>query len=400
MNSNPNNKNSSGFTLIELLISVVLLLILLGPLFSFLRIGQLNRSINLKTTDIEQNARAAMITMGRDITNAGFNFDPNFPLGTINSFNNLIGANNDLTPLIPGNNVNQVKIGGSALVNETDQITLIYVDQSFNNGLPLAGTYDFTAGNTNSRFTVTSDPTNVNQLFTGDLLFLSRGTQSAIASVSNISTSTPPVITFDTTNDISQINKFTATDPLATISIPDQPALPVQPPLLAYRFTFVTFFVDSDGNLIRREKLPPPHTPIGDGGMAIPIPGMVSPDSRVYNCNGTCYYDNIIATGIEDLQFTYNLNGNQPALLPVQDPGFRGANAPISNLGAAPTFRLSDIREVNVEIKVRAADRDFKLRDPNEPTKGYLYRFSLNGTFGVRNIYRTNFTPDLRAINP
>ncbi|MBI4850548.1 MAG: prepilin-type N-terminal cleavage/methylation domain-containing protein [Acidobacteria bacterium] len=388
-----------GFTLIELLIAAVLLLILIGPLFSFLRVGQANRSTTIRTTDIEQNARGAMITMGRDITNAGFNFAPQVRLGTASLFNNLSGPADMngvylLTPLIPGNNLNQVRVGvdsgGTPVFNTTDQITLVSVDPSFNNGLPLTGTYNATGASA----TLTVAAGMLNGLFVGDLLYLNRSTVSAIGVITGID----PVNRIITlaNSDPYQINRFgnivpppdNINQPLTDLSLPIQ-GIPVQPPILAYRFSFLTFFVDVDGNLIRRELLPPPHTTAG--GNNVTTVAQVTPNGSTYNCNGTCYFDNIIATGIEDLQFTYNIN--DPNInVAIDDPGFNGR---ATNGGADPEYRLNDIREVNVSLKVRAADRDnrIKVTSPTELDrgKGYLYRFTLEGTFGVRNIFRTNF---------
>lgn len=382
--------SSRGFTLVEILIASVLLLILIGPLFSFLRVGQANRSVTLRTTDIEQNARAAMITMGRDITNAGFNFAPQIDLGTVPVVSSLQGGTSLLTPIIPGNNLNRVRVG-PGLFNNTDQITLAYVDQTFNNGLPLTGNYNLTGGN--ATYTLTSGT--LANLFAGDLIILSRGPVSAIGVVSSVNSGSPSQITFSG-GDPFQINRFGMTDPLNRVSL-DIENVPVQPPVLAYRFNFITFFVDADGNLIRREILPPPHTPTG-GNSAV-SPQEIAADLRTYNCAGTCYYDNIIATGIEDLQFTYNVTGSQIGgiVQPIDDPGALGSPG---NLSMGEPFRLAEIRQVNVSLKVRAADRDTKLKDQYDPNKGYLYRFSLNGTFGVRNLFQTNYVPDAPGTNP
>lgn len=399
--------NQRGFTLIELLIAAILLLILIGPLFSFLRVGQINRSTTVRTTDIEQNARAAMITIGRDITNAGFNFAPQVRLGTANLFNNLSGppdANGVylLTPIVPGNNLNQVKAGinsgGTTIFNTTDQITLVTVDQNFNNGLPLTGNYNV-AG---SSATFIAMSGTLNGLFVGDLLFLNRGTVFAVATVTDINTNTNTVTI--SSADPFQLNRFgnivpppmpVVNQPLTDLALPIA-GRPVQPPTLVYRFSFITFFADVDGNLVRREILPPPHTTAGGNNVA--TAAQVNVNGNTYNCNGTCYYDNIIATGIEDMQFTYNVVGGTPVInTPIDDPGYNGrmthgATAP--DFGA-PSFRLDGIREVNVSLKVRAADRDnvIKVTSTTEADrgKGYLYRFTLEGTFGVRNNFRTNF---------
>ena len=59
--------------------------------------------------------------------------------------------------------------------------------------------------------------------------------------------------------------------------------------------------------------------------------------------------------------------------------------------GNPPEFRLLDIRQVNVSIKVRSAERDTKLHDPYNKNQGYLYRFTLEGTFNTRNFYGSDF---------
>lgn len=403
------NRNAQrGFTLIELLIAAVLLLILIGPLFSFLRVGQANRSTTIRTTDVEQNARGAMIIMGRDITNGGFNFAPQIRLGTANLFNNLSGPPSPqgdyaLTPLVPGNNLNQVRVGvdggGMPVFNTTDQITLVTADQSFNNGLPLTGNYNI-MGSTATFVVGGTQP--LTGLFVGDLLYFNRGTVFAVGAITNINMASRTITLTNT--DPFQLNRFgivsstptTLNQPLNDLALPIN-GIPIQPPILVYRFSFITFFVDVDGNLIRREILPPPHTVAG--GNNVTTATQVSADGRTYNCNGTCYYDNIIATGIEDLQFTYNIADPQPVAgvnAPIDDPGFNGR---MTNGTPSPfnfPYRLNDIREVNVSLKVRAADRDNKIKVTSttelDRGKGYLYRFALEGTFGVRNIFRTNFT--------
>src|SRR5438093_423122 len=73
-------KKESGFTLIEMLVAMLLMLILIGPLLSFMRVAQVGRSTSIRLSDIAQNARAAMVSIGRDIQNAGHNLAPRIPL--------------------------------------------------------------------------------------------------------------------------------------------------------------------------------------------------------------------------------------------------------------------------------------------------------------------------------
>lgn len=371
-----------GFTLVELLIATLLLLILIGPLLSFMRAGQINRSATLRLSDVEQNARAAMLTISRDIENAGYNFAPTIDLGNSKIVNTLtgnsLGANNVLTPIIPGNNINQVRTvnsAGATVLNTTDQITLIGVDQAFNNGLPLPGQID----STGSKFT--SDVVFAN-LFPGDFVLLACNGRFAIG---NVTSTAAKVITMGASDSfgLNQPN----TGPLSTLNPTNSSA---NPPTILYKFFFITYYVDGNGNLIRREQLPPPHT--DKGGNNSTAAATINPDSNLYTCAGTCYVDNIIATGVEDLQFSYYLADPSATKVtgPIDDPGALGVTA---NKGKSNLYRLLDIRQVNVSIKVRASVRDTKVRDPYNKNQGYLYRFSLEGTFNTRNFYGSDFRP-------
>lgn len=165
-----------------------------------------------------------------------------------------------------------------------------------------------------------------------------------------------------------------------------------------YTFYFVTYFVDKNGNLIRRESSAPPHT-AGSSPSNMTAASVTSITGK-YDCGtgNDCFHDNIIATGLEDLQFTYllserkNPNTRVPLTTsPVDDPGFYGASI---NQGIKDTdYRLLDIRRVNVSIKARAQERDTKVRDPYNSNNGYLYRFSLEGTFNTRNFYGNSYKP-------
>ena len=80
----------------------------------------------------------------------------------------------------------------------------------------------------------------------------------------------------------------------------------------------------------------------------------------------------------------------------VNDPGYYGSatgGATTPNLGVTPNFRLLDIRQIKVSVKTRALERDTKIRDPYNPKLGYLYRFSLEGTFNTRNFYGADYRP-------
>lgn len=393
-------RKQRGFSLIEILVATVLLLILLVPLFSFLKIGQASRSLTVRTTEVEQNARAALSIISRDIVNAGYNFAPKIGLGNTTCLSTLTGITPSgvnmnsapIYPIIPGNDLNLVKTtnsSGATVTNLTDQITLIFVDQGFNQGLPLSGTLNQTG--TNFTNTAAMLPTN---LFVGDLVILAGNSSFAIAYITGIAGN---VISFNV-GDAYSINTGQAAT-LNPSTFPILPALP--PPVTLYKFSFLTYFVDSDGNLIRRQKLPSPHTSPGGNNSrtTVMLTANSNPDP---GCTGTCYYDNVIATGIEDLQFTYLVTdpGNTGVIGPVPDPGFYGAAV---NLGTAVTdYRLLDIREVNVSLKARAFERDNQIKDPHNSQLGYIYRFSADATVSTMNLYipKSVNVPFTGAVGP
>jgi prepilin-type N-terminal cleavage/methylation domain-containing protein len=389
-------KNKDGFSLVELLVAAALLLIILGPLLSFMRSAQELRSTSYRLTDVEQNARAALLLIGRDLQNAGYNFPPKIDLatGTSNLIQPLLGAAantgsvNNLYPIIPGDNVNTVNTTDSAtgatVSNATDQITLLYTNQIFNNGLPVVGRVN-AAG---TQFTLLSgnslSASTQSLLYQGDFCVLNTGQSNAIGIVNANTSEGATVINFSSGAGLNTL------DPQSLNRL-----------VTLYTFHFVTYFVDSRGNLIRREHLSPPHSsisPIGDPS-TLSSSGLTSRNSE-YSCGSTnkCYHDNIIATGIEDLQFTYFLTerkltagGATLTTGPVDDPGFYGSTV---NQGNKSTeYRLLDIRRVNVSIKARAQERDAKLKDPYNKKMGYLYRFSLDGSYNTRNFYGSNYKP-------
>lgn len=374
-------QNEAGLTLVELLISAALLLILIGPLLSFMRAGQINRSTSIRLADVEQNTRAAMVSIGRDIANAGYNFAPQVDLGTTTFLRTLLGTNgpntNPLSPIIPGNNLNLVRTVnamGTTVTSMTDQITFVFVDQAFNNGLPLSGELTPSGNMYTSNSPVTG-------LFPGDFVILGKGGQFAIAVATKVDDTK---VLFDD-SDPFEVNK-PGNGPLRDLN-----ALDTDDNVSLYKFFLVSYFVDGNGNLIRREQLPPPHTQFGGNNNTTPV--ALTPDDRTYPCAGTCYYDNIIATGIEDLQFTYTIvdpSGMGRPVGTVADPGFLSST---TNGGVVPNFRLLDIRQVNVSIKARASERDTKIRDPYNRNQGYLYRFSLEGSFNTRNFYGSDYRP-------
>lgn len=390
-----------GFSLAELLVAMALFLVLLVPIMSFLNAGRAARSTSIRLTEVEHNVRAALQSIGRDIQNAGYGLAPTIPVGSSDILRLLthtgIASPYQVTPIIPGNNLNRVDTEGAtptATSNLTDQITLLYADPTFNFGMPVSGNVG--GSNSSRTFTpMTPIPAAFNTLVPGDLVVLAMGTEVAMGYVS---TNTGSVINFSS-GDPFNLNQ-PGSGPISTIA-----ALPQQPGQVSlYKLVMITYYLDRNGNLIRRERIPPPHTNFDNlhTNVTTLSPASIDlPSQHSYTCrstgtppvDGTCYFDNIIATGIENLQFTYYLHVPQTGLTagPLDDPSPR-AVTPSTFPG-----RLLDIRQVNVSITARASEKDARLKDCFSTTtfrRGYLYRFSANATFNTRNFYGSDFRPN------
>ncbi|MBL8151381.1 MAG: prepilin-type N-terminal cleavage/methylation domain-containing protein [Blastocatellia bacterium] len=392
-----NRHKEAGLTLVELLVSMALLLVLLVPLLSFMRAGQLARSTTVRLADVEQNARAALQSIGRDIQNAGYNFAPSIPVGSSAFLDPLTGppipapapSAYNISPILPGNNINLVRTvdsNGATVTNRTDQITMIFVDQSFNEGRPLSGNLI----DNGRKFRVFTGggplPAASAELFRGSFAVLSIGGEFAIGVVTDNNLAGDISFEMDTYG----INQ-PGTGRLFNVSRNPQVAGQVS----LYKFFFVSYYVDGNGNLIRREQLPPPHTQSGGSPSMAAV--ALTPNRDTYDCKfGTCFYDSIIATGVEDLQFSYYLFIPDTTVTniagPVEDPSFYGRAT--NGGGTTQPYRLLDIRQVNVSIRVRASERDVKVHDQYNPALGYLYRFSLDATFNTRNFYGSDFRPN------
>jgi len=81
---------NQGFTLVELLLAMVISSIILLALFVIFQFQQRHYSNQLEVTDIQQNIRAAMNIISRDVRMAGFDVDPSTGVAQI------INAKNDL----------------------------------------------------------------------------------------------------------------------------------------------------------------------------------------------------------------------------------------------------------------------------------------------------------------
>jgi len=90
-------KSTAGFTLIEVLIAMAVSMIILGGAYSVFMSQQKNTTVQINVSDIQQNLRAAMDFLVRDIRMAGYAGTDNGALGNF-GFRNVAFSNYSANP--------------------------------------------------------------------------------------------------------------------------------------------------------------------------------------------------------------------------------------------------------------------------------------------------------------
>ncbi len=142
-------EKTAGFTLIELLISFALSLIILGSTVQLFKSGVEASTLISQRTELQQNARAAINLMSKDISMAGAGIPPGgiqLPsggaataskygcdqAGTCYVLNHQYPTGNYMYGIIPGpNNGVQNGVVIPATGGTADSITVAYVDYGF-----------------------------------------------------------------------------------------------------------------------------------------------------------------------------------------------------------------------------------------------------------------------------
>ena len=107
-------RKNDGVTLIELLVVLVLSSILMAALYRVFIGGQRVYTVQEQVVDMQQNARAAIDRMTREIRMSGYRKDILDSQGNVGGFTQVI---------TPGNNVNNIG-------NNDDRITIIIADKA------------------------------------------------------------------------------------------------------------------------------------------------------------------------------------------------------------------------------------------------------------------------------
>lgn len=330
-------KRQSGFTLIEIVVSLAIFAIVMGAVYGVLHVARAGRVNTSQRTEVLQNVRVALNAMGRDAINAGIGY-PNLGALIPDDRLSLIGMAADgnntpdfLTPVYAGDGMNSVN--GTM----SDQVSLLYVDDSFNNGvsIPISAISDTTG--TRTVLTVQAGFNN-NACNAGDLYLITGNNGSAIGTL--------------TSKTGANTLNFANADPLGINSPGAGSAIDnIVPPASVLKLTWVTYYVaDEDGNgtgtgtLVRRVY----------GGFNASTGTLIN------------WADQPLAFGIENMQTQYVLATGTV----VDQPS---------------TVEMEEIRQIRIAVTVRSPDIDPKNIDPVTGLP-QPFRSTVTASFSTRNL--------------
>ncbi len=319
-----------GFTILELLIAMTMFAIVTGAAFGLMEVARSDRFTTNQRVETMQNVRAALNAIGRDALNAGFGYSNIGGQLPDDSLATLLGLPADtdtsldrLTPVVAGNNITANTLSG---IN-TDQLTFVFQDESFNNGTTLSIDEIIPpSGQLRIRDPGTNAVCRIN-----DLYIITGQNASAIGMATNMSANNKIVFA---ASDPLNINQPGASSPLSNVTAPASVS----------RISWVTYRVLNDGTLVR----------------------------TVYGNSATALQDMPLAYGIRDMQVQYVLVDGTIS----DDPG-AGPDLTAGTADDTPS-NFGNVRQVRVTINARSPEID---RRTNQP-----FQVTLTSTFNTRNI--------------
>ena len=147
-------RQDQGFTLVELLIAMVISLVVMGAIYGTFKSQQDSFIIQDQVTAMQQNLRAGMYVMSRDIQMAGYvtNFDTR--TYTTIDWDPTAAGNENIRPLIYGRNNDSVN--GNGVKNQTDMLVIMKASND------PADSRQLTSGDTVTNTTLTLSPFDLN----------------------------------------------------------------------------------------------------------------------------------------------------------------------------------------------------------------------------------------------
>ncbi|MEW6129470.1 MAG: PilW family protein [Acidobacteriota bacterium] len=320
------NKLQTGFSVIELLVGLVIFAIVLGAVFGLLEVGRSGRLNTNMRAEALQNARIALNTVGRDIINSGVGYPNVGALVPDNEVATLFGGTADadttldfVTPIYARDNTGSVN--GTA----TDQITIAFIDDAFNNSIsiPING-----IASDGSQLTIqTSGGYSNAPCQVGDIYLIGGQTSAAALGMLTGKAGTDRLNFQSGAADPLNLNQPGAGSAIKQIALPGS----------LQRITLAKYYVvDEDG------------TGSNTGTLMRDVYG-----------GATGWTAQPLAFGVENFQVQYIMKDGTVADAPASD-------------------QMVNIRQVRVSITVRSPDIDPKTNQP--------FRTSLTATYSARNL--------------
>ena len=155
------NLTNKGFTIVELLIAMTISLVVMGAITYTFKSQQDSYVVQTQISSMQQNLRAAMYMLTRDIQMAGYytNFDSDT---YAMDWDDLDGNNETIRPLIHGFDNRDDMFGGDGIKDGTDLVVIIKAAES----------RQLAAGETASGNTVPASLRNVDNLVSGKCAML------------------------------------------------------------------------------------------------------------------------------------------------------------------------------------------------------------------------------------
>jgi prepilin-type N-terminal cleavage/methylation domain-containing protein len=331
------HNDQGGFTIVEMMISLSVFVIVVGAVYGLLEVGRAGRLNTNQRWEVLQNVRIALNAVGRDAINAGVDYPnlgamiPSGKLTIVGGADDGDGNPDSLTPVFAANNLNSV----NGVM--TDQVTFLYIDDSFNGGTSVPASAISAPATTPTTVTIQNGFTNA-PFNAGDIYLISGQNATALGVV--------------TSKSGASTLTFANTDPLALNNSGANAAVNrVTPPASISRVMWVTYYVaDEDGN------------GTGTGTLKRRVYGGFNQATNAL-VNWT---DQPLAFGVENMQIQYVL-------------------ADSSVIDSPATNQMQDIRQVRVTVTVRSPDPDPKNIDPatHMPRP---FRSTVTASFSTRNL--------------
>lgn len=261
--SKPNHNPSvpsptTGFTLLELMVAMALSLLLFGLTFTLVQQLDNTADIVSSMSDVNENVRAAVNMVSRDLSTAGENIPlAGIPVpygGTATAINRPYPAgstfpapaagNTLFIPVITAGNALGPTQGSGANAITTDVVTIIGVNQTSPfNQTAVTGSPTVSA----AQVTITVSPAaNAGYVQAGQLIMLTNANANCLLAVSSVNATTG-VITFKNgdANDVLGVNQFSGPTS-GTINQLETTGPPTSwPAITAYPISMVTYYLDN-----------------------------------------------------------------------------------------------------------------------------------------------------------